>query len=144
MSTYDLLLMVHFLGLALAVGTGFANMTLGMATADMEPADRVKFFLRAFALSKNGSIGLLLLLLSGVGLALVPGLQATMLRGGGAFHAKLTLVLIAIALLGRIQVLIKKAKQEQGGPAMAQIPKVGRALLLTGIGIVVCAVLAFH
>jgi uncharacterized membrane protein len=141
---YDFLLIVHFIGLALAVGTGFANMNLGISTSDMEPAERTKFFLRAFSLSKNGSIGLLLLIVSGIGLVLLPGIKETFLRGGGAFHAKLALVLVIIGLLGRMQVLMKRAREAQGGPVMAEIPKLGRLMLATGVAIVVCAVLAFH
>lgn len=144
MTGYDLLLITHFIGLALALGTGFANIRLGMATADMPPEERTKFFLRAFALAKNGSIGVLLLILSGVGMLFARGVAAMFALGGGTFHAKLTLVVVLIGLLGWLQVLTKRAREAQGGPTMAQIPKVGRAMLLTGIAIVVLAVLSFH
>jgi uncharacterized membrane protein len=141
---YDVLLILHFIGLALGVGTGLANFTLGLATRDMEPAARTQFFLRAFALGKNGSYGLLLLLVTGIGMMVSRGVHATFALGGPAFHAKLTLVVVLLGLLGYSQVLMKRAKQAQGGPTMATIPKVGRVMLLTGIGIIVCAVLAFH
>lgn len=141
---YDFLLILHFLGLALAVGTGFANMNLGIATSDMEPAERTKFFLRAFSLSKNGSVGLALLLVSGISLMLKRGVKETMIAGGPAFHMKLTLVLVIIGLLGWMQVLMKRAREAQGGPTMAKIPTVGRVMLATGVCIVICAVLAFH
>lgn len=141
---YDILLILHFLGLALGVGVSFANFTLGLATRDMEPDARVKFFLRAFALSKAGSLGLVLLLASGTGLMLMKGVKPTFLAGGGMFHVKLTLVVVLSGLLGYMQVLIKRAKQAQGGPTMAKIPQVGRIMLLVGIATVVAAVLAFH
>jgi uncharacterized membrane protein len=141
---HDLLLIAHFVGLALALGTGFANFTLGVATSDMDPDSRTKFFLRAFTLSKNGSIGLALLIVTGVALMLLNGVPATFAMGGGAFHAKLGLVLVLTGLLGRMQVLIKRAKLAQGGPAMAQIPQLGRLMLLVGLGVVISAVLAFH
>jgi uncharacterized membrane protein len=144
MSGYDLLLITHFIGLALALGTGFANMRLGMASADMPPEERTKFFLRAFAIGKNGSIGLLLLILSGLGMLFARGFRAMFALGGGTFHAKLTLVVILMGLLGWLQVLTKRAREAQGGPTMAQIPKVGRAMLVTGIAIVILAVLSFH
>lgn len=141
---YDLMLILHFLGLALGVGTGFANLALGLATKDMDPESRTKFFLRAFALSKNGSIGLLLLLVSGVGLWVMRGVTATMATAGGAFHVKLTLVVVLMGLIGYMQVLIKRAKQAQGGPTMAKIPQVGRVLLLVSVATVISAVVAFH
>jgi uncharacterized membrane protein len=144
MTGYDLLLITHFIGLALALGTGFANIRLGMATADMPPEERTKFFLRAFALAKNGSVGVLLLILSGLGMLFARGFAAMFALGGGTFHAKLTLVVILMGLLGWSQVLIKRAREAQGGPTMAQIPKVGRAMFFTGIAIVILAVLSFH
>jgi hypothetical protein len=137
------LLILHFLGLTLGVGTGFAGMRLGMATKDMDPAERGKFMMRASAIGKNGSIGLALLLISGIGMALMRGISATFAVGGPAFHAKLTLVVIAIGLFGYLQVLQKKIRQAGGGPLMAKMPKVSGAMLLVGIGIIICAVLAF-
>src|SRR4030095_1030317 len=65
---YDALLILHFFGLALGVGAGLAAFTLGLATKDMEAPERGKFMLRASAIRKNGSFGLLLLIASGLGL----------------------------------------------------------------------------
>lgn len=144
MSWYDFALFVHFIGLALTLGTSFSMMRLGAAAKGMEPSERVKFMLTAFALSKNGSMGLGLLILSGIAMMAITGFGAMMARGGGAFHAKLTLVVILSGLLGYSQVLAKKAKRAQGGPVMAKIPKVGMAMMVLGLAIVACAVLAFH
>lgn len=140
---YLTLLLLHFIGLALGVGAGFANLTLGFAARDLSPEDRVKFMLRASALAKNGSIGLLLLLVTGIGMMLMRGVGATMAWGGGAFHAKLTLTVIFIGVFGYMQVLLKRAKREAGGPAMARLPKLGQLMLLISVTIVVCAVVAF-
>lgn len=141
---YTTLLVLHFLGLALGVGTGFAQVTLGIATRDMAPPDRAQFMMRAFALVKNGSIGLLLLLVSGIGMMAMRGVSATMQWGGGAFHAKLALVVVLIGVFGYLQVLVRRAKRAGGGPAMATLPKVGQAMLLVGVAIVICAAVAFH
>jgi uncharacterized membrane protein len=142
----DTLLILHFLGLALGVGTGFANFRLGLATADMPPEERTKFFLRAFALAKNSSWGLVLLIVSGVGLMFSKygGVHAAFVVGGPAFHAKLTLVLVLVGLFGYMQMLMKRARQAQGGPTMPTIPKIGRITLAVSLGIVITAVLAFH
>jgi hypothetical protein len=39
---------------------------------------------------------------------------------------------------------VRRVRREGGGPALATLPKVGQAMLLVGIAIVVCAVIAFH
>ena len=140
---YLVLLFLHFIGLALGVGTGFASLTLGFATSDMSPEDRTKFVLRASALGKNGSIGLLLLLATGIGMMLVRGVGATMAWGGGAFHLKLTLTALFIGIFGYQQVLLKRAKREGGGPVMARLRTLGQVMLLISVTIVVCAVVAF-
>jgi len=140
----DFLKIVHMLGLALGVGAGFAMLTLGMASSDLTPDERSKFMLRATAVSKNGSIGFGLLVLSGIAFLLVRGPGVIMRWGGPAFHAKLTLVVVFAGVLGYFQVLLKRARRAGGGPALQSAAKLGRVLLLLGVSIVVCAVLAFH
>lgn len=140
---YDLLLIVHFLGVALGVGTSFAMLTLGIATSDLKGEERAKFFHRASLLSKNGSIGLTLLILSGLGFLFSRGVGSVFAWGGGAFHAKLTLVVILSGCLGYSQVLTRRMRQGDAS-AMAKLPMLGRVMLVLSVGIVICAVLAFH
>jgi len=140
---YEFLLIVHFIGLAMGVGTSFAAMALGRASKDMDPAERGKFMMRASAIGINGSIGLTLLILSGLGMWFSRGISQVMAWGGPAFHAKLTLVVLLIGAFGYMQVLQKKARQGAGPEVMAKIPKVGAAMLLLGISIISAAVLAF-
>jgi uncharacterized membrane protein len=141
---YDLLLILHFIGLALGVGAGLATFSLGLATKDMDPAERGKFMMRASILRKNGSYGLLLLVASGLGFVLERGWGSIAFRGGGFFHAKLTLVVIMLGLLGYSQVLAKKLREQGGGANMGKLMLLGRVMLATGLAIVVLAVLAFH
>ena len=141
---YLVLLTIHFLALALGVGTSFAMVTLGIASASLEPAERRAFMLRAMAVSKNGSIGFLLLVLSGLGMLFLRGPASVFAAGGPAFHAKLTLVVIMAGVLGYSQVLRKRARVAGDAKAMAALPKVGAALLLLSIAIVVAAVIAFQ
>ena len=144
MTPYDLLLMLHFVGLALAVGSSFATLTLGLSARDMSAEARVAFMLRVTALGRNGSIGFAFLLVSGIGMLALRGVHPTMVAGGPAFHVKLLLVLVLVGLLGYMQVLIKRARAENGGPSLAKLPRVGRVMLVTGLATVVLAVLAFH
>src|SRR4051812_30153863 len=101
---YELLLVVHFIGIALGVGTGFAFMALGIGTKDMALPDRGTYMLRAFILSRNGSVGLVLLLLSGVGMVLMRGGFATVTeQAGGAFKVKMVLVVVLMGLIGYME-----------------------------------------
>ena len=140
----DLFLVVHFLGLALGVGTSFAMLRLGIATKGLSPQERGQFYKHAMSLSKNGSLGLTLLIVSGLCMLFTRGVSTVFAAGGGAFHAKLTLVLVMVGLFGFSQVLIKRIREKQDAAATVTMSKLGPAMLLTGVGIVVCAVLAFH
>ena len=140
----DFLLILHFIGLALGVGTGFAMLTLGLSTADMAPADRGAFMRRASVITRNGAIGLTLLILSGVGLVMARGVQMVMAWGGPMFHVKLTLVAIMIGVFGYLQVLLRQSRSADGAAAAARIPLVSRVMLVLGVSVVIFAVLAFH
>jgi uncharacterized membrane protein len=141
---YLVLLMLHFVGLALGVGASFALFTLRRASAELESGERAKFMLRALSVAKNGSYGLLLLLLSGLGMFFMRGPGAVMAAGGPAFHAKLTLVVILFGVVGYSQALGKRAREAGGGPALAKLPAVSTAILLLGVAIIIAAVIAFQ
>jgi uncharacterized membrane protein len=141
---YDGLLFLHFVGLAMAVGTTFATLRLASATRDLEATERSKFMLTAFALGKNGSIGLVLLLVSGLVMFFIQGPAVVMSMGHGAFHAKLTLVVVLSGLFGYMQVLTKKVKRDNGGPNLPMLARVRFAMLVVGLATIACAVLAFH
>ena len=87
---YTALLITHFLGLAIGLGSGFAQFTLALATRDLAPPERGQFMQRAAALGKNGSFGLLLLILSGIGMTTMRGWPATMQWGGVAHSNAIT------------------------------------------------------
>ena len=139
----DLWLILHFIGLALGVGAGLAMFRLRGAVADMPPAERGAFMMRASVLSKNSSIGLLLLIVSGIGLLMSHGVTAVMVAGGPMFHTKLTLVAILIGLFGYSQVLMKKARSGDAAAA-TRLPMISTLLMLLSVSIIITAVLAFH
>jgi uncharacterized membrane protein len=140
---YEILLILHFVGLALGVGTSFAGLTLRLSMRELPPAERSVVAGRFRALGKNGSIGLALLILTGFGMWFTRGIRETMTWGGGAFHAKLTLVVLLAGTFGYLQMLQKKAARDPAGSAMTLIPKVSTLLLVLGVGVIVAAVLAF-
>jgi uncharacterized membrane protein len=134
---------MHFIGLALGVGSGFALLALALASKDLPPEERTRFLLRASAVSKNGSIGFGMLVVSGLGLLFSRGPALVMLMGGPPFHAKLTLVVVMAGVLGYLQVQLKRARLAGGGPALLNAAKAGRVMLVLGLSVIVLAVLAF-
>jgi uncharacterized membrane protein len=110
----------------------------------MTPADRGAFMRRVSVISRNGSICLLLLIVSGVGLLMTRGVDVVMAWGGPMFHIKLTLVAILIGVFGYMQVLMRKSRSPDGAAAAARLPVIGTIMLLLGVSIVISAVLAFH
>ncbi len=141
---FSALLFLHFVGLALGLGTGFAFMRLGAALRTVPAAERTTTYLRVMSIGHNGSVGLVLLIASGLGMMSMRGFGATLVWGGGFFHAKLGLVVLLCGALGYQQTLTKRVRVEQGGPAMEQLPKVGALLLVLSLFIVGFAVAAFH
>lgn len=133
----------HMVGLALGLGTSFAMMTLGMALKDADPEERGKFMMKALVLSKNGAIGLGLLLISGLAM-LGMRFELYFSAGGAAFVIKLVLVVVLIGLFGAMQMKIRQVRNEGPGSQMASIPKLGRLMLATTLLITAFAVAAFH
>jgi uncharacterized membrane protein len=141
---YYSLLFLHFIGLALGVGAAFSMLSLSAAARELPSEERTRFLLRAGILSKNGSSGFGLLLLSGIGMLVVRGPAAVFAMGGGAFHLKLTLIVILAGVFGYSQVLGKKVREAGGGPLMARLSTIRLSVVVLGIAIVASAVAAFR
>lgn len=137
----DIMLILHFIGLAMGLGTSFGFMFLGIAGGKMEKEERIKFQLNSMALSRMGQIGLILLIISGV--ALMPPFWS-MLPSSPVLIAKLVLVLVLSALVGIIAPIAKKAHQGEAEAQLKKIEPLGKIALLVGVAIVVLAVYFFH
>lgn len=137
----DAMLIVHFIGLAMGVGTSIGMMVLGMASAKMEKEEGQKFMLKALALGKMGQIGLVLLVISGLYLATPFWADIT---SNHAFMTKLVLVLVLGALIGMISARARKAGEGDVEANLAKIRPLGMIALFTSLAIVVLAVLSFH
>lgn len=136
------MLIIHFIGLAMGVGTGIGFIFLGRATAKMEKSEAVKFTLNALALSKMGTIGLTLLVISGLYM-ITP--YWSHLMEFPYLVTKLCLVLVLIILLLIIGNLSKQArKSTMPETYLNKIKKVSPFSLLTAIVIIIMAVLTFH
>ena len=137
----DVMLIIHFIGLAMGIGTSLAFMFLGIASSKMEKEAAQEFRLNTFALSKMGHIGLVLLLISG-GYLMTPYWK--ILTSSPLLMAKLILVLALAAFIGIISSTAKKAKKGDAETHLKKIELLGKLALLTGLTIVVLAVYIFH
>jgi hypothetical protein len=137
----EVMLIVHFIGLAMALGAGFANLFLGSVASKLEPAERGSFMSKIAILGRMGQIGLGLLLLSGFYL-ITPYWKV--LGDMPLLIAKLSLVALLLILVSTVIIMVNKAKT-QGNPAMlAKIRPLAMLNFFIGITIVVLAVLIFR
>ncbi len=137
----ELMLVIHFIGLAMAIGAGFANLFLSVVASKLEPAERRTFMSRTMILGRMGQIGLGLLLLSGFGLV-APYWKA--LGEMPLLRAKLSLVALLLILVSTVLFIVSKAKKQRNSALLAKIKPLGMLNFLIGIAIVVLAVLTFH
>ena len=105
----DTMLIIHFIGIAMFIGTGFAFMFLEIANSKTkEKEEALRFTFKTFALSKMGHIGLALLLLSGFYLMNPYWQNLTYIP---LLLAKLILVAVLAVIIGIISSLARKAKK---------------------------------
>ncbi len=138
---YTALLFLHFVGLAMGVGAGFAILRIGRSNRHLPPPEMGALMQKVSALRLNGYTGFALLILSGLGMvAMRPGLFEA---GGGAFHAKLTLVVLMVLNMGFMHMLMARARRA-GGPPPKLLMKLGNLNFTMGLVTVLLAVIAFH
>lgn len=140
----QILLILHFLGLAMGFSVSFANMVMASVAAKAPSADQAVLARFPPAMSRVGDIGLATLWIT--------GLTMLFTRWGGLsnlsampwqFHVKLTAVVILSALIGYIHSLMRKARLGDAA-ASARIPIIGRFTFLIAVTAVVFAVLTFE
>lgn len=137
----EVMLVLHFVGLAMGVGNGFAHMFMGMSLKNMSEEEANKLVLKTMVINKMGYIGLFLLVLSG-GYLMTPYWDTLM--ENHSLLAKLVCVLLLIVMVVTMNGLAKKAKKQGGGESLEKIKKMGMVTLPLGIVIIILAVLTFH
>lgn len=137
----DIMLIIHFLGLVMGLGTSLAHLFLGLASAKLNAEDARRFRIHSLVLSKMGHIGLALLLLSG-GYLMTPYWEN--LHQMPTMIAKLCLVLVLIVLIVRIGNLKKQLNSANEDEILKKMEAAGKGTLLSGVLIVVLAVMTFH
>jgi uncharacterized membrane protein len=137
----DAMLFLHFLGLILGMGAGFASLIIAASNKDLSREDRPKFMLRLRGLGYMGLAGIGLLIISGGYLA-TPYWSA--IETMPFFITKLILVVLLLTLALLMDRRWRRAVKSGGGPDLLAIPKLGRLAFPIGILIVLLAVLQFH
>lgn len=135
------MLVLHFIGLAMGIGTSIAFIFLGVAASKMEPEEAVKFQGNTFILSRMGHIGITLLILTG-GYLMTPFWSG--LADRPALVAKLAMVVVLVAMIIFISVTAKKAKATGDPKLVRRLKSMGPIALLVSLSIVVLATMTFH
>jgi uncharacterized membrane protein len=137
----EAMLIFHFVGLAMGLGTGFAHAFLGAASAKMQPDEATKFRLHSLVISTMGNIGIVLLLISGFYL-ITPYWKV--LDTMPWLIAKLILVAILVVLIALINIAGKKAKNGDAERQFKKMKTMGKMTLILALAIVVAAVMVFR
>jgi hypothetical protein len=137
------LLILHFLGLSISAGTGVYLAAMSHFAAKNLDRSQIKPLMLGpgSAISNVGTTGLVVLVISGLGLLTAIGDLA---RLDFYFWVKMGLVALLIAYLSIVRSLAGKAKQEPGVESMLKIKKLSPIGLLLSVFTVGAAVLAFH
>lgn len=137
----ETMLVIHFLGLVMGLGSSFAFMFLGIAGSKMEKEEGQKFTLNTFAISRMGHLGLTFLIFSGLYL-MTPYWK--ILSSQPLLIAKFILVLVLVVTVSLLSVYANRAKKGDTDENLKKIASLGKVSLLTGITIVILAVLIFR
>ena len=137
----EFMLILHFIGLAMGLGTGFAHAFLGTTAAKMSPGEAVKFKMNSLILSRMGHIGIALLLISGFYM-ITPYWKS--LTSMPLLMIKLALVAMLIVLIALLGVATRKAKNGDAANQLKKMELYGKFTLLLGVAIVILAVCVFR
>ena len=135
------MLILHFIGLAMGLGTSFAHAFLGIATSKMSSEEATKFRLHSLALSRMGHIGIALLIISGLYL-IIP--YWTILPSSPLLVLKLVLVVILVVLISLINLSTKKSRKGDAEVQLKKMEQLGKMTLMLSLIIVILAVYIFH
>ena len=137
----DIMLILHFIGLAMGLGTSFAHAFLGKTIAKLELSEATKFRRQIMALSQMGYTGAVLLLVSGIYLIIPywPTIMSLPL-----LIIKLVLFLLLLVLIFLINRAAIQNLKNDTNDNLKQIAIMGKLDLLISIVIIILAVTIFH
>lgn len=125
----------------MALGSSFAFMFLRIEGSRMEKEEGKKFALNTFVVTAMGQLGLVMLILSGLYL-MTPYWR--ILSAQPLLIAKFTLVLVLTVTVFLLSIYTKRAKKGDTEANLKKIANLGKVSLLSGITIVILAVLVFQ
>lgn len=134
------LVIVHFVGLAMGLGSGFAQMVMAGLMAKAAPADRAVLARFPPAMGRVGVIGLVLLWLTG--LSILWTRYGTFSILPTTFIYKLVAVLMLTLCVIAIQVLQPRAQQGDAA-ALARMQRLGRMTGPLALIAIIFAVITF-
>ena len=135
------MLALHFIGLAMGLGTSFAHAFFGPKTAKLDRSEILKFDNLTSGLSTMGQVGTILLLVSGIYL-IIPYWPAITFMP--LLILKLILFAILLILIFMINYLAKKNIAIESERAKRSIELYGKLTLFISVLIVFVAVNVFH
>jgi len=135
------MLILHFIGLVMGVGTSFAHAFLSQVTSKMTAEEATKFQVHSLVLGRMGQIGLTLLIVSGFYLItpywkILPTTPLLML--------KLAMVALLVTLIVLISRASNKAKKGNAEGEIKKIAQLGKFTLPISLIIIILAVYIFH
>jgi uncharacterized membrane protein len=136
----ELFLIIHFIGLAMGLGTSLGFVFIGKAAESLPPEERGKFMMNVLILRRMGQTGMVLLILSGLYL-MTPYWNT--LSANHSLITKLALVVILIGFMIYSESLVSKARKENSALHMGKIRRLGPFMLVVVLGIITLAVLTF-
>jgi len=137
----ETMLILHFIGLALGLGTSFAHAFFDPLISKMEKEEATKFRLQVMILSKMGYAGITLLIVSGIYLILP---YWPTLPDNPLLIIKLILVFILCILILFIGRGTQKARQGNAAEHLNKIEPLGKLTLMISVIIIILAVSIFH
>ena len=138
-----LMFVLHIVGVALAVGTGFGIVALKMGSADMEKAEREPYMLRGFVMTNIGAVGIAFVLVTGL-VMFFQDSTALLQKGGPFLWVKMVAFVLYLIVFLTLRWRVGKARLTNGGPLMIHMSKFVMVMNVLGIVLIVSSVLAFH
>lgn len=135
------MLIMHFIGLALVLGTAFSLFFAARKAGKLGGAEGTNFHLNSASQVMWGNIGLVLSFLSG-GYLMTPWWK--LLGTMPLLATKLALFLVVGAFFGMIGANAKKARKADAGVYLKKVTLFSNLALLTALTMVVLAVLVFQ
>lgn len=137
----DIYLLVHFVGLIVGAGTGFAVFAISYLAPKFPVANRREVLIQLFPLRYISYIGLLLLIGSGIALSVQMGGEVAR-QAGFIVKMGFVAVIAAASVFGIVQ--MRRARGSADNDAFKLLGYAGKASFASSMAVVICAVYTFH